>query len=629
MGNTLTRICKRRHGRQLLVGSLALTLGLTSLLCATGVAAADPATAAALHAGALPLFATEPDAADAQQRDTVPMTNSLPWAAIGFVDNGCTGTLIDSQHVLAASHCFTFDNNGTTASGTPYLQGAWQTGLVFFPNYHPARPNPPRYRIDRVVVGSRVQTDPGQPSVAADWGIGHLATPVSGFPALPLGVMPRWQYPNFIMFAGYARDAAVFPQGPASFPQPASGGYCANFGNNCWWIPALIDLKCLAKDEVDGDILLDDFSCAVIGGNSGSPILWDGGNRNAPSFRITGVISGGGHWSTSRFEHAPRFAAGIAVASHDDGTSRTQVFAADSDLGRVVSRHRTNTSVTGTFTYFRDLGAVPDAGPMAAFQAADGKPQLVVIGRTGALFTSRAGTRGNWPSWSQLPGPAGVAGFVDIAAVNGAVSSPNWRAIGVPHLFAIGTDRALYTTRATGVAGRTNWEPWVKLASAGDSRRVTVVRHGDGRLQVLVVSTRGEVRTIGQSRATSASTWTTVNTFGGTRLRGVVDITAAWDTNGHAQVFAIDNAGNAWTRTATSMSPQGAWNAWTNWSVPLYAPSATPPPKLDGIVSLAATRWLEGVGAPYPAVFATDQQGNIYLTTFERGTWQSWRSFYN
>lgn len=620
---------KRRQRPQLLTCVLAAAIGLVFLLRAPGVAAVDAATAAALHAGALPLFTTEPDSADAQQRDTMPMTTSLPWGAIGFVDNGCTGTLIDSQHVLAASHCFTFDYDGTTAAGTPYLQGAWQTGLVFFPNYHPARLNPPRFSIDRVVVGSRVQTDPGQPPVSADWGIGHLATPVSGFPTLPLGTMPRWQYPNFVMFAGYARDAAIFPQGPASFPQPAPGGYCANFGGNCWWIPATVDPKCLAKDEVDGVIGLDDFSCLIIGGNSGSPILWDGGIPGASSFRITGVISGGGHWSASRFEHAPRYAAGIAVASYDDGTQRTQVFAADKDLGRVVSRFRSNTSATGPFTYFRDIGAVPNAGSMAAFRLPNGRPQVVVIGGSGTLYTSYVGAGGQWQTWAPLPGPAGPAGFVDVAAVNGSASLPLWNTVGLPHLFVIGSDHALYTTRASGVAGGANWGPWVKLPLTVDAQRVTTVRHGDGRLQVFVVSTTGVVQTLSQQLANPGSSWSAASTFSNTTLKDLVDVAAAWDPNGNVQVFAIDQSGNGWIRTATATSPLGGWSPWASWSVPLYAPSAATPPKLDGIVSLTAARWLESAATALPAVFATDRQGNIYLTTYENGAWRPWRSFYN
>jgi hypothetical protein len=65
------------------------------------------------------------------------------------------------------------------------------------------------------------------------------------------------------------------------------------------------------------------------------------------------------------------------------------------------------------------------------------------------------------------------------------------------------------------------------------------------------------------------------------------------------------------------------------WSAgPLYAPKAATPPKLDGLVSITASRWLEGGGA-IPVVFATDRQGNLYVTRYEGGQWRPWRSFYN
>src|SRR6267143_433418 len=51
-----------------------------------------------------------------------------PLNAVGFLNNGCTAFLIDSNHIVAAAHCF--QSNFT---------GAWQTGLRFYPNFHPDR----------------------------------------------------------------------------------------------------------------------------------------------------------------------------------------------------------------------------------------------------------------------------------------------------------------------------------------------------------------------------------------------------------------------------------------------------------------------------------------------------------
>ncbi len=588
-----------------------------AVLLLAPAAAAENETAAAAFEAVAPLLATGEDAADAEQRDIMPMTTSLPWGAVGFVDNGCTGALIDSQHVLAASHCFTFDFDGTTAAGQPYLQGAWQTGLVFFPNYHPARANPPRIPIDRVIVGSRAQSDP---ETAADWGIGHLAQPVTGFPALPLSPAETWQYPSFVQFAGYGRDATVYPQQSASFPEPSPGGFCANFKGNCWWIPAFVDPKCLALEEANGYVRTDDLSCPTLGGNSGSPVIRDVGDPGAPTFRITGVISGGGgFWSAHRFRHAPRFAAGLAVASHDDGSQRTQVFATDRDLGRVVSRQRTGTGAADLFTYFRDLGAVPSPGPLAAFRLPNGRPQLVVLGG-GSLHTSHA-TASGWKAWKKLAVPPAARGFLDLAVASDAG--------GLPQLFLAAGPQGLFTMRATSAGSEAVWEPWVKLTAISDARRVTAVRHGDGRVQVLVVSTTGAVQSLSQTDPGSGSAWSPPVAFGGPALSALVDITAAWATNGRVQVFAVDGTGDGWTRTATGGSPAAGWGAWQKWSVPLHAPAAAKPPRLDGIVSLTASRWQEDQNKVLPVVFATDQQGNIYVTTLVDGAWRPWRSFYN
>jgi len=598
-----------------------LILGLAVLPVAPGFAVVDDETAAALSAGMLPLLATEPDAADAEQRNVMPITLSLPWGAVGFLDNGCTATLIDRQHILAASHCFTFDYDGQTAGGAPYLQGAWQADLTYFPNYHPGRANPPRYQVDRVIVGSRVQNN-AQPSVAADWGIGHLATPVSGFPTLPLVPMERWQYPNFVTFAGYARDATAYPQLAASYPEPSPGGYCANFKNNCWWIPAFIDPKCLAIEDTDGFVRLDNFSCLVQGGNSGSPVIWDVGNARTPKFQVTGVISGGGgFWSASRFQNAPRYAGGVAVASHDDGGQRTQVFATDSDLGRVVSRSRADATASGPFTWFRDRGTVPSPGPLAAFRLQNGKPQVVVVSGTGKLYTSHVNPNGQWLKWRTMAAPSGVNGFLDIAATTDDS--------GLPCLYVIGNDHALYTVCASSASTSAKWGTWAKRSIGVNAKRVSAVRHGDGRQQVFVLSTAGAVRTSWQVNATKGSAWSTPVAFGQTALPSLTDIDAGWTADGKVHVFAIDGTGNGWARAATGPSPLTNWDPWKMWSVPLHAPAAATPPALDGIISLTASRWLENGATDIPVVFATDRQGNIYVTTYENGTWQHWRSFYN
>jgi hypothetical protein len=348
-------------------------------------------------------------------------------------------------------------------------------------------------------------------------------------------------------------------------------------------------------------------------------VVWNAGKGGQPVFRLTGVISGGGgFWNASWFQYAPRFAAGVAVASHDDGTQQTQVFASDSDLEHVASRQRTDTSASGAFAAFRDLGAVPQPGPLAAFRLQNGRPQVVVGSRNGKLYSSYVAASGQWQPWQTLTGPSGPGGILDIAAATDTG--------GIRHLYVIRGDHRLYTARATGVSGGAAWSTWSEIPTGVDAERVSVVRHGDGRQQAFVVSTAGAVQSVWQIQPTTASAWSSGALFGSTQL--MADVSAGMTPLGKVQVFAVDATGATWSRTADGKSPTATWGTWTPWVVPLYAPIASTPPMLDGLVSLTASRWLEGAGT-VPVVFATDRQGNIYATTYESNQWQPWRSFYN
>jgi hypothetical protein len=434
--------------------------------------------------------------------------------------------------------------------------------------------------------------------------------------------MESWEFPDFVLFAGYPRDIALYPAGPASYPQPAPGGYCPNFGGNCWWIPGLVDPHCLALDQTAGSARLDNFSCLVQGGNSGSPVVRNIGATGAPAWRLTGVISGGGgFWSAARFQYAPRFAAGIAIASADDGGQSTQVFATDQDLGRIASRLRTEADTSAPFAYFRDLGAVANPGSIAAFSLPNGRPQVIVANGTTTLRTSVTDSTGQWQAWSSLAGPASGVRVVDIAtAINAA---------GLPQLYAVGNNHVLYTRRATAATDSASWGPWTRLAIGANVARVAAVRHGDGRQQVFAISTSGTLHSTWQLSATATSSWSSPASFGEPALPPLVDVDAALTSDGIVALFAIDQNSDGWNRTATTGSPGGTWQHWSPWSIPLYAPQAAKPPKLDGLVTVTAGNWLESGGDHLPVVFATDRQGNIYITTQEGGVWTDWQSFYN
>jgi hypothetical protein len=583
----------------------------------------DGRFAAQIQAAQLPLWATGGDhraylpiIRRPDDRTIMPMQTTLPCGAVGFVDNGCTGVLIDSQHVLAAAHCFIWDYNTAL-----FQQGDWQTPLYFFPNYHPDRANPPYYLIDRLVVGTRVET--GAEYIASDWGIGHLTTPVTGFPAMQIQPAPSTKYPFVITYAGYARDPERFPTAP--YPQPPPGGFCPYFGGNCWWIPALIDPNCIALNDTGNAITLDSVTCKIMGGNSGSPLIWNAGTAGSPAYRITGVIHGGGvQPAATRFLYAPRFAGGVALAAYDDGSARTQVFATDGDSSRVVRRYRQGTSVNDGFTAYASLGTVPSPGRIAAFKLTNNKPQVVVVSGDGNLYTSFVNNSSAWQAWTVLDKPSGVSAFVDVDAA--------YDADGTNQLYAIGSNGLPYTRRRLSTDPYAGWASWQALASPGTNyRRITAIRRADGTQQIFLVSTANDVYTLWQTSATPSSGWSSIAPFETAGLPPIADLDAAWTEDEQVQVFSVATNGGLWTRTMVTSSPAGGWNNWQTWSMALYAPQAVTPPVIDDIVSLTASLWQEQTGGDIvPVVLATDSQGNIYYTTHSKALgWQPWRSFYH
>jgi hypothetical protein len=150
---------------------------------------------------------------------SLPLSTSLPWGAVGYLNNGCTAVQIDGSHVVAASHCVVNDGAWWT-QGVPWSP----TLLRYYPNYQtPAtRPSPPRYRVDRAVAGTFSQSGSvGSNSgfQGSDWAILHLTCdttpdrqqfcpPITGFPSI---TMTSAYQGASVYRGGYDRDATARP----------------------------------------------------------------------------------------------------------------------------------------------------------------------------------------------------------------------------------------------------------------------------------------------------------------------------------------------------------------------------------------------------------------------------------
>lgn len=397
--------------------------------------------------------------------------------------------------------------------------------------------------------------------------------------------------------------------------------------------------------SVTNDYLATD--CSARGGSSGSPILMQYGS----SWVLRGVVHGSspatpdnvacenyagyatGGASIARFRHVPRFARNVAMARHETGTNRTQVWATDGELGTVQTRSRTGTNLTDGWQNWGSFGTLAQANRIAAVRLANNYPQLLVTTASGGLHHREVQSTGSWSNWTNFGHPSGVT----IQDVDAALD-----AAGSPYFFGVAHTGQVWRRKRTGSGAYDPWGAWQALISspgANTYARVTAIRrHGDLVQMAFMVNNAGAARWIQEPFPAAAPT-----DFAAPA--NLVDLDAGWTNDNRVIVVAVDAQGSLWFRAQTSTSGS-SWYAWFSFDPPIGPPRFTPANGctsggLPGIVSVTMSRWQENpTSTVVPVIFVTGDRGNVYYSTYEQGPctqagcdcsewFQPWKAFYH
>jgi hypothetical protein len=589
----------------------------------------------------------------------LPQNPGRPYNAVGFLNNGCTAFLIDSNHIVAAAHCFENTTDGT-----------WQTGLRFYPNFHPDRvvadeKHVPRGDVTHVVVGSRA----GESVLGTgmDWAIARIdnwtdttgldLTPLALAPALPsLGTALEnpaytrhhfpyndsdsvtwdnmqwdttncgWVGSNHGMWAIQMHTAPVF-----------DGTNRDTVGCNSRWAAGMIHANC-SLTSVPNDVVIHD--CDTVGGSSGSPIIF----KNAQGkWSVIGVGHGGGpadfsqlapvctndtpdHQdnggaSVERFRDAPRFASNIAVHRRPDNASATAVFAIDSDLNQLVYRARSGSTPTynSSFGFWKSLDTPLQGVKLTKVAAcsvdATARPQVFVVINNQRIFTRWVLSNGGWSLWTDF----GLQGIANTVVDIDTSTDMQGRCL----LFATTEGGAFVRAKISD----STWGGWFTVAN-GTFRSITALNY-NGVVWAAMVDASGEIwrTSLGQAG------WTTPIKL--TRPPGVSawrDIDMTWDEAARGFMLALPTSGGnkLWF---TPMYGNQAWSEWRFFDTHLWAPGATPQ-NAPNLQSITASRWMEDPpGTTSPVIFVTDDNGNVYFIEYGRvstpGWILDWKSFYH
>ena len=605
-----------------------------------------------------------------------------PYNAVGYLNNGCTAFLIDADHIVAAAHCFV---NTTT--------GAWQTGLRFYPNFHPDRvaadvKHVPRSDVTSVVVGSR--SGESVMGSGMDWGIARIDNwkDTAGLDLTPLALAPSIPAPGTALVnPAYTRHHFPYNDNDAVTwdnmewdtthcgwvgsnhgmwairmrPAPIHDGVNRDMvGCNSRWASGIIHANC-SLSKVGNDVV--EHNCDTIGGSSGSPIiyqhrkclfsifgnciLWNPWNK---PWYVIGVGHGGGSHATATSNDFSKL---VPVCAQDTPGHRDNV-------GASVERFRDAPRFASNVAVHRR----PDNPSATAVFAVDSDLNQVVYrfrSETSPTYTS------HFNFWKSLGTPYTGAKLTKIAACSADASAK-------PQVFVISDNEKIYTRSGL---SNDNWGSWSNFGVPSSGTGVVDIdaaTDAGGRCQLFIVNNAGDVFTRTKTSDTSWGSWNKVTNGSYRKIAslnydGVLwvvmidtdgeiwrtslsqtgwasaikfsrppgisawrDIDMTWDEYARGFMLAIPACGGN-KLYFTPMYGNQPWSQWRFFETHLWAPGASPQ-DAPNMQSITASRWMEDPsGTTSPVVFTTDESGNVYFIEYTRvdtSRWiLDWKSFYH
>lgn len=589
-----------------------------------------------------------------------------PLNAIGYLSNGCTAFLIDTDTIAAAAHCFTVwwedpDSN--------IRIGDWQQNLRFYPNFHPdrvtANPNAvPRAEVSRVVVGTRaglnIQDSGFGQGGRNDWAIAKLKNwrdnagldltpvplsnsvpwtegttiftgayirhriPVDGLPPVDTSA-PHW---DDITWDGSCNQWAVKRRTTPNIAPPAPG------------IPAVPDpysgcsSRWAAGYAIDGQIRLVEnglitHNISVHGGSSGSPVL---GYQNQ-KYQAYGVTYGG-----SYYRQGDNPAEGAFHCTTYPNCVVPQLYAYDRTrldrMNYAVSADRFIQAPRRAYNV--SIGQTASNGGTAIFATDADRDVLVHRER---IYPPEQGQA--FGHWSSLGTPDSSRDLYQLATCSHSTNKPQVIVIASGKLF----HRYVLPNTWT-------WSEWNTFALPGGNtsvKDVDVMLDRSNRCQLVAIGNTGHIYTrvkngngpldwgswslaasgpythvsalryndlryiaminpagkVWYSSQSTAGTWATpVQIPGQDNSEVMIDVDMTHDEFGRGLIFALDDD---FTKNLMYVPMYGpsAFSSWFHLETKLHAhnaPANRAPTRAPDLNTITAGSWLEGAAGSYSPV---------------------------